>query len=131
MDSPNPNRVGIFEIYRRYCDIRSGKAYKDISNGQDDETQWSKFLRDALAQLLKFVESSLYSRISIFDELLMLKLNLGCMVSFICFKSWNRIYEHICCYKICVFSFFSFRVCLLEERSIFEVSATLLLSVVG
>uniref|UniRef100_A0A2P2JPI0 Defective in cullin neddylation protein n=1 Tax=Rhizophora mucronata TaxID=61149 RepID=A0A2P2JPI0_RHIMU len=62
MDSSDSNRFDIFEIYRSYCDVRSGKAQKDVSNGPGDEAQRCKFSREALAQLLKFVETCLPTR---------------------------------------------------------------------
>uniref|UniRef100_A0A2P2JPG8 Defective in cullin neddylation protein n=1 Tax=Rhizophora mucronata TaxID=61149 RepID=A0A2P2JPG8_RHIMU len=82
MDSSDSNRFDIFEIYRSYCDVRSGKAQKDVSNGPGDEAQRCKFSREALAQLLKFVETCLPTSTSIFDELLKLQLKLGHMVDF-------------------------------------------------
>lgn len=46
------------------ADIRSQSAYVDGKEGykQDDESQMSKISRDALTQLLKFVESRVDTR---------------------------------------------------------------------
>lgn len=92
MDSPDSNRVDIFKIYQLYCDIRSGKAYEGARNEQDDDTQRGKFSRDALAQLLKFVELRVHTRISIFDELAKLMSKLEFMVDF---SEYSRIYDFV------------------------------------
>nr|XP_007139520.1 hypothetical protein PHAVU_008G036700g [Phaseolus vulgaris]ESW11514.1 hypothetical protein PHAVU_008G036700g [Phaseolus vulgaris] len=53
------SRIDIFEIYRRYSDIKSGHAYIAGEEGyrQDSDVQKAKFSRDALTQLSKLVES--------------------------------------------------------------------------
>ncbi|XP_010257617.1 PREDICTED: uncharacterized protein LOC104597642 isoform X2 [Nelumbo nucifera] len=68
MGSPGPNRIDIFEIYRRYCDIRSGNKYAS--------------LRDALAKLLKQVEESRVQKSDrlIFEDLSKLMSRLDLMV---------------------------------------------------
>ncbi|KAJ8749996.1 hypothetical protein K2173_013911 [Erythroxylum novogranatense] len=92
MDLPDSYRVDFFEIYQKYCDIRSGKAYEEASNGQGDEARRSKFSRDALAQLLKFVELKVHTRISVFDELLKLMSKLGYLVDF---YEFARFYDFV------------------------------------
>ncbi|KAF8399485.1 hypothetical protein HHK36_015351 [Tetracentron sinense] len=52
------NRIDIFEIYRRYCDIVSGNGYACREQGcrPNDKLQGVKYSSEALAQLLKLVE---------------------------------------------------------------------------
>ncbi|XP_022774492.1 uncharacterized protein LOC111316696 isoform X2 [Durio zibethinus] len=78
MDSLGPSRFDIFEIYWRFCELRTGNAYVCGEEGyrQDDESQRSKLSREALNQLLKMVESRMITRTAIFDELLKLMLQL-------------------------------------------------------
>ncbi|XP_038678602.1 uncharacterized protein LOC119980027 isoform X2 [Tripterygium wilfordii] len=78
MDVRASNRIDVFEIYKRFCDIRSGKEYMSEGYGQDNELQKAKFTREALAELFKSVQSTVDTRITIFDELskLMSRLNL-------------------------------------------------------
>jgi len=94
MDSSGSNRFDIFEIYRRYCDIRPQCAYVHGKEGykQDDESQMSKISRDALTQLLKFVESRVDTRVSIFDELLKLISQLDLVVDF---SEFSRFYDFV------------------------------------
>ncbi|KAG2714280.1 hypothetical protein I3843_03G022100 [Carya illinoinensis] len=94
MDSSRSNRFDIFEIYQRYCDIRSGCAYVNgqESYKQDDESQPSKTSRDELTQLLKSVESRVDTRISIFDEIFKLISQLGLVVDF---SEFARFYDFV------------------------------------
>ncbi|KAJ9173282.1 hypothetical protein P3X46_016434 [Hevea brasiliensis] len=90
MDLRDSSRVDIFEIYQRYCDIRSGNAYEGERNEQDDHAQRGKSSRDALAQLLNFVELRMHMRSSIFDELAKLISKLEMMVNF---SEFSRFYD--------------------------------------
>ncbi|XP_065856195.1 defective in cullin neddylation protein AAR3 [Euphorbia lathyris] len=92
MDAMDLNPVDIFEIYRRYCDIRSGKAFKEERVEQDDDSQQIKFSRDALAQLLKFVELKVHKRILIIDELAKLMSNLKLMEDS---AEFSRFYDFV------------------------------------
>ncbi|KAG6741746.1 hypothetical protein POTOM_055024 [Populus tomentosa] len=85
MHSPD----SIFEIYRRYCDIRSVKSSQV---NEPDETRRSKSSRDSLAQLLKFVDLKFHSRIKIFDELLKLMSKLELMADF---SEFSRFYDFV------------------------------------
>ncbi|KAK8566009.1 hypothetical protein V6N13_021084 [Hibiscus sabdariffa] len=90
MDSLGPNQFDIFEIYRRFCELRTGNAHVPGEEGyrQDEESQRAKYSRDGLNQLLKMVESRIHTRTTIFDELhkLMLQLDLTADFSeFSCF----------------------------------------------
>ncbi|KAA3464373.1 DCN1-like protein 3 isoform X1 [Gossypium australe] len=88
MDSLGPNRFDIFEIYRRFCELRTGYEHVCDVEGyrQGEESQGAKFTRDALNQLLKMVENA------IFDELLKLMLQLDLMVDFSVF---SRFYDFV------------------------------------
>ncbi|KDP27157.1 hypothetical protein JCGZ_19856 [Jatropha curcas] len=92
MDFPDSNRVDIFQIYQRYCDIRSGKSYEGERKEQDDDMHHCKFSRDALAQLLKFVELRVHTRISIFEELAKLMSKLEFMVDF---SEYSHFYDFV------------------------------------
>ncbi|KAE8699679.1 putative starch synthase [Hibiscus syriacus] len=90
MDSLGPNRLDIFEIYRLFCEPRTGNACVHGEDGyqQDEESQRAKYSKDGLNQLLKMVESRMHSRTLIFDKLrkLMLQLDLTADFSeFSCF----------------------------------------------
>ncbi|EEF30533.1 defective in cullin neddylation protein AAR3 isoform X2 [Ricinus communis] len=92
MDFSDSNWADIFEIYHRYCDIRSGKAYDTDRYEQEDDVQQGKTSRDALAQLLKFVELRVHTRISIVDELVKLMSKLEFMVDF---SEFSRFYDFV------------------------------------
>ncbi|KAG8659535.1 defective in cullin neddylation protein AAR3 [Manihot esculenta] len=92
MDLPDSNRFDIFQIYQRYCGIRSGEQYEGERNEQDDAAQRGKSSRDALAQLLKFVELRVHTRSLIFDELERLMSNLEFMVDF---SEFSRFYDFV------------------------------------
>ncbi|GAU14152.1 hypothetical protein TSUD_169780 [Trifolium subterraneum] len=49
----------IFDIYRRFCEIKSGHAFVVGEEGyrQDSDFQKAKVTREALTQLSKLVES--------------------------------------------------------------------------
>ncbi|GKU97197.1 hypothetical protein SLEP1_g10370 [Rubroshorea leprosula] len=81
MGSSAPHQVDIFEVYRRYCDIRSASKRLCIGGDrQDDELKEASFPRDALNCLLKLVDSNLHLWTSIFSELLRLMSRLDFMV---------------------------------------------------
>ncbi|XVE68153.1 hypothetical protein DITRI_Ditri09bG0046200 [Diplodiscus trichospermus] len=94
MDSLGPNRFDIFEIYRRFCELRSGNAYVCGEEGYppDEESQRAKFLRDAMNQLSKSVESRIPSRTMILDELLKLMSQLDLMADF---SEFSRFYDFV------------------------------------
>ncbi|GMJ09299.1 antiauxin-resistant 3 [Hibiscus trionum] len=94
MDSLAPNRFDIFEIYRRFCELRTGYGHVcgEECYRQDEESQRAKFSRDALNQLLKMVESRMQTRNAVFDELLKLMLHLDLMVDF---SEFSRFYDFV------------------------------------
>ncbi|XP_016454087.1 defective in cullin neddylation protein AAR3 isoform X1 [Nicotiana tabacum] len=98
MDSPAVNHLDIFDIYRRYCEIMSGTY---AAGSGEDDLQKARFSREALNQLMKFVESSLHirhvfvfihGRPAIFEEVykLMLRLNLEAD-----FSEFSRFYDFV------------------------------------
>ncbi|XP_021891081.1 DCN1-like protein, partial [Carica papaya] len=94
MDSLSSNRIDIFEIYRRFRDIRSGNTYFSREEGskQDDESHRAAYSREALSQLLKLVELRFHTRFSIFDELFKLMSRLGLMVDF---SEFSNFYDFV------------------------------------
>ncbi|XP_022750661.1 uncharacterized protein LOC111299626 [Durio zibethinus] len=94
MNSLGPNWFDIFEIYRRFCELRIGNAYVCGEEGyqQDEESQRAKFSRDALNQLLKMMDSRLHTRNAIFDEVLKLMLQLDLVVDF---SEFSRFYDFV------------------------------------
>ncbi|KAL8172350.1 hypothetical protein V2J09_024154 [Rumex salicifolius] len=76
MDSPPSDRFDMFEIYRRYSDIKA----RNLFHGSDG-TDVVKFYRDALNELHSLVDKSMVSRDSIVDQLikLMAQLNVKCL----------------------------------------------------
>ncbi|XVF14277.1 hypothetical protein REPUB_Repub09cG0044900 [Reevesia pubescens] len=94
MDSLGPNRFDIFQIYRRFCELRRGNAYicGEEDYRQDEESQRAKFSRDGLNQLLKMVESRMHTRTAVFDELLKLMLQLDLMVDF---SEFSHFYDFV------------------------------------
>ncbi|KAI4346607.1 hypothetical protein L6164_007489 [Bauhinia variegata] len=94
MDFSASTRIDIFEIYRRFCDIKSGNAYIHGEEGyrQDSDLQQSLFSREAVAQLSKLVECRVYTGVTIFDELSMLMSQLDLMVDF---TEFSRFYDFV------------------------------------
>ncbi|KAF5735545.1 hypothetical protein HS088_TW15G01052 [Tripterygium wilfordii] len=92
MDVRASNRIDVFEIYKRFCDIRSGKEYMSEGYGQDNELQKAKFTREALAELFKSVQSTVDTRITIFDELSKLMSRLNLMRDF---SEFSRFYDFV------------------------------------
>ncbi|XP_010425690.1 PREDICTED: DCN1-like protein 2 [Camelina sativa] len=82
--SPVSGRFDIFEIYRRFCDIRSGQQFCDYNKPEDGEEsqRTTNSSREALTQLLYLVENKFQARNSIFDELFKLMSRLDLMVDF-------------------------------------------------
>ncbi|KAK7394490.1 hypothetical protein VNO78_15019 [Psophocarpus tetragonolobus] len=88
------SRIDIFDIYRRYCDIKSGHAYMTGEEGyrQDSDVQKAKFSREALTQLSKLVESRVSTGATIFDELSLLMSQLDLRVNF---SEFSRFYDFV------------------------------------
>ncbi|KAL5167349.1 DCN1-like protein 2 [Glycine soja] len=86
--------IDIFEIYRRYCDIKSGHAYIGGEEGyrQDSDLQKAKVSREALTQLSKLVESRVTTGVTIFDELSMLMSRLNLRADF---SEFSRFYDFV------------------------------------
>ncbi|XP_057521359.1 defective in cullin neddylation protein AAR3 [Amaranthus tricolor] len=80
MEYSNSTQFDIFQIYRKFRDIRSGDAYRcQEMNMLNDELENTKSSREAMYKLTKMVDSSIMSMsLSILDELhtLMSRLNL-------------------------------------------------------
>ncbi|KAL4379318.1 hypothetical protein GQ457_02G019250 [Hibiscus cannabinus] len=94
MDSLGPERFDIFEIYRLFCELRTGYGYVCGGEGyqQDEESQRAKFSRDALNQLLKMVEPKMQTRNAVFDELCKLMLHLDLVADF---SEFSRFYDFV------------------------------------
>ncbi|XP_009376275.1 defective in cullin neddylation protein AAR3 [Pyrus x bretschneideri] len=93
MDPSGSTRFNIFEIYRRFCDIRTGNGYGHGEGYmENDDSQMAKYSRKALTQLLYLVESKLHARISIFDEVFKLMSRLDSMVDF---SEFSRFYDFV------------------------------------
>ncbi|XP_068302432.1 defective in cullin neddylation protein AAR3-like [Pyrus communis] len=93
MDPSGSTRFDIFEIYRRFCDIRTGNGYGHVEGyRENDDSQMAKYSREALTQLLNLLESKLHARISIFDEVLKLMLRLDLMADF---SEYSRFYDFV------------------------------------
>ncbi|XP_039009820.1 DCN1-like protein 3 isoform X2 [Hibiscus syriacus] len=94
MDSLGPNRFDIFEIYRRFCELRTGFGYVSGEKGhrQDEELQRAKFSRDALNQLLKMAEARMQTMNAVFDELLKIMLQLDLTVDY---SEFSRFYDFV------------------------------------
>ncbi|KAI4366683.1 hypothetical protein MLD38_022530 [Melastoma candidum] len=106
MESFSSTQFDIFGIYRRFCDIKSGKSsiYGEEGYSRDDESERAKFTREALALLSKYVESRLPAGMSVFDELMKLMpfLNLSndfseftCFYDFVFFISRGKGQKNI------------------------------------
>ncbi|KAI3813220.1 hypothetical protein L1987_17939 [Smallanthus sonchifolius] len=74
------DRLHIFDIYRRYCEVTSealsfgGDGYRPVN-----ESKKAKYYRDALSQLLQLVESSVDKRMPLLEEIPMLMSRLDLM----------------------------------------------------
>ena len=89
--SPVQCRFDIFEIYRRFCDIRSSQVLFSIYK-HGEETQRSNCSKEALTQLFSLVETKFQARNSIFDELFKLMSRLDLMVDF---SEFTRFYDFV------------------------------------
>ncbi|CAH8348660.1 unnamed protein product [Eruca vesicaria subsp. sativa] len=89
--SPVQGRFDIFEIYRRFCDIRSGRALCNIYKN-DEETQRTNYSKEALTHLMSLVENKFQARNSVFDELFKLMSRLDLMVDF---SEFTRFYDFV------------------------------------
>ncbi|KAJ0245407.1 Defective in cullin neddylation protein [Hirschfeldia incana] len=91
--SPVSGRLDIFEIYRRFCEIRSSQGLcNNIYKPPYEESQRANYLKEALTQLLTLVENKFQARISIFDELFKLMSRLDLMVDF---SEFTRFYDFV------------------------------------
>ncbi|XP_022884111.1 DCN1-like protein 2 isoform X1 [Olea europaea var. sylvestris] len=93
MDSLFGTSFNIFEIYRQYCDIMS-EAHSSVgeSYSPDDESQKLRSSREALAQLLTVVESSVNTGVSILEEAYKLMSRLDLMAYF---SEFSRFYDFV------------------------------------
>ncbi|CAA0384054.1 unnamed protein product [Arabidopsis thaliana] len=80
--SPVSARFDIFEIYRRFCAIRSGQQLCNKKPCDGEESQRFNLSKEAITQLLYLVENKFQARNSIFDELFKLMSRLDLMVDF-------------------------------------------------
>lgn len=95
MKSPSlSNPLDIFEIYRRFCEIKAQNADVCIEDGyrEDKESPKAKFSREALAELFNLVESTVHIRIFVFDELFKLMSQLDLMGDF---SEFSRFYDFV------------------------------------
>ncbi|KFK33770.1 hypothetical protein AALP_AA5G057900 [Arabis alpina] len=88
--SPVSGRFDIFEIYRRFSDIRSGQHLCNYKPGE--ESQRSHLSKESLTLLLSLVETKFQARNSIFDELFKLMSRLDLMVDF---SEFTRFYDFV------------------------------------
>ncbi|KAL8200681.1 hypothetical protein R6Q57_012020 [Mikania cordata] len=78
--SPLSDRLQIFEIYRRYCEVTSeGLSFEGDGYRPVNESKKAKLYRDALSKLLQLVESSVDIRTSLLEEIPMLMSRLDLM----------------------------------------------------
>lgn len=91
------NRLDIFEIYRRYCEITleaytfGGDGYRPVN-----ESKKAKLYRDALSQLLQLIESRVDKRMPILEELPMLMSRLDLMADSCEFARYYNFVFFIC-----------------------------------
>lgn len=98
MDSSSvSNRLDIFEIYRRYCEITS-EAYNFEGDGYRpaNESKKAKLYRDVLSQLLQTVESRVEKRVPILEQIPMLMSRLDLMVDSCEFSRFYNFMFFIC-----------------------------------
>ncbi|QHO09177.1 DCN1-like protein 2 isoform X1 [Arachis ipaensis] len=88
------SRIDIFEIYRRFSDIKSGHGFVVGDEGyrQDSDIQKAKLSREALTQLSKLVESRVSTGATIFDELSILMSRLELVADF---SEFTRFYDFV------------------------------------
>ncbi|WZY78998.1 hypothetical protein YC2023_025382 [Brassica napus] len=92
--SPVSGRLDIFEIYRRFCEIRSsqGLCNNIYKPPYEASSPRANYLKEALTQLLTLVENKFQARNSIFDELFKLMSRLDLMVDF---SEFRRFYDFV------------------------------------
>ncbi|KAK1432868.1 hypothetical protein QVD17_09770 [Tagetes erecta] len=85
--------LNIFQIYTRYCEITS-EAYASEENGyrHANESLKAKLAREALSHLLELVESRVYKRLSVFEELSVLMSRLNLMIDS---HEFSRFYNFV------------------------------------
>lgn len=83
----------IFQIYTRYCEITlEVYAAERDGYGQANESAKAKFARDALSQLLLSVESRVYRRMSILEEVAFLMSRLSLQADI---NEFSRFYDFV------------------------------------
>ncbi|KAL0332080.1 UNVERIFIED_CONTAM: DCN1-like protein [Sesamum calycinum] len=83
----------VFQIYCQYCDITSRATVNEGGcYGPDEESQKARISREALAQLLKVVESKVSTRVSILEEVYKLMSRLELMADF---SEFSRFYDFV------------------------------------
>lgn len=94
MDYSNSTQLDIFDVYRRFSDIKSGNIYsfREGADMLNDDAEKIKFSREAMAQLSKMVDVSVNGRIMILDELHKLMLQLNIMADF---SEFSNFYDFV------------------------------------
>lgn len=71
MDYSSTTQFGIFDIYRRFCDIKSGKVcpYTEVNKMSIDDSENVKFVREAMCQLSKMVGSRMTTSFLVLEDL--------------------------------------------------------------
>ncbi|KAL3813384.1 hypothetical protein ACJIZ3_014652 [Penstemon smallii] len=83
----------ISQIYNQYCDIIAGAyGHEGEDYGPDDDSQKLRCSREALAELLKVVESEVGTRVSILEEAYKLMSKLDLMSDF---SAFSRFYDFV------------------------------------
>ncbi|GAB4831659.1 hypothetical protein Ancab_005671 [Ancistrocladus abbreviatus] len=92
------SKFDIFDIYGRYCDIKSGSAYpcRDADYMPNDVSEKGRFMREALAQLSSLVDSMMNRRDSLFEDLFKLMSQLNFMGDFSEFSNFYDFVFFIC-----------------------------------
>lgn len=87
MGSSAPDRFDVFEIYRRYSDIKARSLLH-----RNDGTDVVKFSREALGELYRLIDKSMVSRDSIIDQLIKLMSQLNVKEDFF---EFSNFYEFV------------------------------------
>lgn len=92
--SSSSDRFDIFEVFRRYCDIRKRNSRSDGENGyrENDKSENSNSSREELRFLSQLVDESLCSRDSIFPEFPKVMSQLNLMGNF---SEFSSFYEFV------------------------------------
>ncbi|GMH15667.1 hypothetical protein Nepgr_017508 [Nepenthes gracilis] len=98
METSDSKRFDIFQIYRRFCEIKSGNAYHCCEVGYipNDESGKASFTREALAQLSKLVDSRMNVSTSLFEEVFKLMSQLNLMADFSEFSNFYDFVFFVC-----------------------------------